>query len=207
MIFDSSSLRLISIDGEQITHIPSKYGPCTICPAALSQILFDSLHCLDNRPLKERFEIMDWLTMPDGISSPQAPIFHEYLSLVASGHHGEPRKISLFAALLFWDGRFDNIGFFSRNKESWARAFSLLRETVEGLVDYASFEDTKILIRGVSGACYSIYPTHGSGFSVSMIDSVPRYGICIVEDEYCKELPFPDLLTTVVLSLRNDLRT
>jgi len=194
-------LGTISIDGET---------PPTTDINTLCQVLFDSIHCLDNRPIRERIEMMEGLSSPDSMIPPDIPIFHENLALTWRGTHGEMSRAWIHVSVGILEQSFDEIGYFSRDKKSWAKAFNLLRITIEGLVDNAECQETGIVVRGVSGACYSISPAYTdegvhAPFRVSLLEENQRFDICIVPDEHGKELPFPDLLTTAILSLRNDL--
>jgi hypothetical protein len=125
--------------------------------------------------------------------------------LAAKGEYGRDICDRHRAALLLWAFR-SNKEFLSREPVPWGRSFQFLRSVIKPSSD-VSLHSNGIDVCGRSGTPWRISAIpgfHGEQFTVSRIGG---NDVCVLTREQSRDMPFGDLLSSLVLMLLDDVRT
>jgi len=189
-------------------------------PETVAELLFDSIQELDERGFDERYQIYHsfelenpvlmgrYSSLGDGwtrFQLPSIPLLREHIWLAAKGEYGRDICNRHRAALLLWAFRY-NKEFLSREPVPWGRSFQFLRSVIKPSSD-VSLHSNGIDVCGRSGTPWRISAIpgfHGEQFTVSRIGG---NDVCVLTREQSRDMPFGDLLSSLVLMLLDDVRT
>lgn len=190
-------------------------------PETVAELMFDSIQELDERGFEERYQIYHSFELENPVlmsrysrqrcddwnrfQLPSIPLLREHIWLAAKGEYGRDIGDRHRAALLLWAFR-SNKEFLSREPVPWGRSFQFLRSVIKPSSD-VSLHSKGIDVYGRSGTPWrisSIPGAHGEQFTVSRIGGED---VCVLTHEQSRDMPFGDLLASLVLMLLDDVRT
>jgi len=190
-------------------------------PETVAELLFDSIQELDERGFYERYQIYHSFELENPVlmscysrqrcddwnrfQLPSIPLLREHISLAAKGEYGRDICDRHRAALLLWAFR-SNKEFLSRELIPWSRSFQFLRSVIKPSSD-VSPHSNGIDVYGRSGTPWRISAIpgfHGEQFTVSRIGG---NDVCVLTPQQSRDMPFGDLLSSLVLMLLDDVRT
>jgi len=190
-------------------------------PEVVPELLFDSIHDLDSRPLDLRAELYSLNTRclhlihhAGTIRAPEIPYIRELVNGLADGAFGTDASRRFHAALILWTSHPER-EFHTCSRDGWATSFGFVREIAEEMPSHVRIEPQGIFVDGVSGNQYRISPpSHKSvmydGFEVrtaSQSSDDLSKPICIHTSMISSHLPMGDIVASLILMLRQDIES
>jgi len=187
----------------------------------LPELLFDSVHGLDMRPIDFRAELyyhntqcLQFIGRVGNIRPPKIPYVRELVNRLSHGDFEMKAARRFHAALILWSTHPER-EYHTCTKGAWAKSFTLVREIVNETSSEVSVGPEGLSVEGSSGNLYRISPPshrHWSydGFEVRKISrttddlSAP---ICIHTAIETSNLPMGDIIASIILMLRDDLES
>ena len=195
----------------------------------LPQLMFDTVHGLDNRPIEERaylYSTGPWvrlLRMLRRTSVPKAPILRENINRLSEGAFGRDLMNRFRMVLLLWTAHPER-EYQTRARKPWAKSFQLLRQIIEENSDRIDVEEGGLIVEGSSGnkysiePCYGAYRAHGEEYRVWNLSTLHYHhlhyhqerdmpAICILTTQQSSGMPMGDIIATLVMMLLNDVES
>jgi hypothetical protein len=198
-------------------------------PEVAPELLFDSIHNLDSRPIDLRAELYSlnthcliFIHHVGNIRAPAIPYIRELVNDLAEGAFGVDASRRFHAALILWSSHPER-EFHTCSRDGWATSFGLVREISKEMASHVRIDPQGIFVDGVSGNQYRISPpSHKSvmydGFEVRVHLHLPTYlqrgsrdefskPICIHTSMISNHLPMGDIIASLILMLRQDVES
>ena len=191
---------------------------------AVPELLFDSIHGLDSRPIDLRAELyslntkcLHFISQLAGrnICAPTTPYIRELMNNLSEGTFGIDASRRFHAALILWSSHPER-EFHTCSKDAWATSFGFVREISEEMPSHVRIEPQGIFVDGVSGNQYRISPPESNsstiydGFEVrtaSRTNDDLSKPICIHISRFDSHLPMGDIVASLILMLRQDIES
>lgn len=191
-------------------------------PEIVPDLLFDSIHGLDSRPIDLRAELysldtrcLHFIDHTRNILAPDIPYIRELMNNLAEGEFGTDALRRFHAALVLWSSHPER-EFHTCSRDAWATSFGLVREISNEMPSHVRIEPQGIFVDGVSGNKYRISPpqpttsTIYDGFEVRTAsrstDNLSK-PICIHTSAISSHLPMGDIVASLILMLREDIES
>ena len=210
-----------SIVVDDVEFGDSSEGNYWLDPDILPELLFDSIHGLDIRPIDFRAELyslntqcLQFIAHVRNIRTPQIPYIRELVNRLSNGDLGTYASRRFQAALILWSSHPER-EFHTCSKAPWAKSFRFVREIVNEMPATVRIEPQGIFVDGASGNQYRISPPSSSatmydGFEVRTAsrtsDDVTK-PICIHTALTSAHLPMGDIIASLILMLRDDIES
>ena len=190
-------------------------------PEILPELLFDSLHGLDTRPIDFRAELyslntqsLQFIGRVGNIRSPQIPYIRELVNRLSHGDFEMEAARRFHAALILWSSHPER-EFHTCSKQAWAKSFTLVREIVSEMPSEVRIDPVGLLVQGASGNLYRISTPSAKGWiydgfevrKASDISDEVSAPICIHTAMQTSHLPMGDIIASLILMLRDDIES
>jgi len=190
-------------------------------PDILPELLFDSIHGLDPRPIDYRAELyslntqcLQFIGRVRNIRAPNIPYIRELVNRLSHGDFEMDAARRFHAALILWSSHPER-EFYTCSRGPWAKSFTLVREIVNEFQSEVRVAPSGLLVEGASGNLYLISPpfTKGwiyDGFEVrtsSRTSDELSAPICIHTTIQASHLPMGDIIASLILMLRDDIES
>ena len=190
-------------------------------PEVLPELLFDSIHDLDSRPIDFRAELyslntqcLQFIGQVGNIRAPQIPYIRELVNRLSHGDFEMGAARRFHAALILWSSHPER-EFHTCSREPWAKSFTLVREIVSEIPSEVRVDPAGLLVEGSSGNLYRISPPSATGWiydgfeirTASRISDEVSAPICIHTAMQTSHLPMGDIIASLILMLRDDIES
>ena len=187
----------------------------------LPELLFDSIHGLDTRPIDFRAELyslntqcLQFIGRVGNISAPRIPYIRELVNRLSHGDFEMEAARRFHAALILWSSHPER-EFHTCSKEPWAKSFTLVREIVSEIPSEVRIHPEGLLVEGSSGNLYLISTPSAKGWiydgfevrTTSRISDEVSAPICIHTAMQTSHLPMGDIIASLILMLRDDIES
>ena len=190
-------------------------------PEILPELLFDSIHDLDTRPIDFRAELyslntqcLQFIGQIGNIGAPKIPFIRELVNRLSHGDFEMEPARRFHAALILWSSHPER-EFHTCSRGPWAKSFTLVREIVNEVPSEVRIDPSGLLVEGASGNLYRISPPSAKGWiydgfevrTVSKISDEVSSPICIHTAMQTSHLPMGDIIASLILMLRDDIES
>jgi hypothetical protein len=190
-------------------------------PEILPELLFDSIHGLDTRPIDFRAELyslntqcLQFIGRVGNICAPNIPYVRELVNRLSHGDFEMEAARRLHAALILWSSHPER-EFHTCSRGPWAKSFTLVREIVNEMPSEVRIDPVGLLVEGSSGNLYRISTPSAKGWiydgfevrTASRISDEVGAPICIHTAMQTSQLPMGDIIASLILMLRDDIES